>query len=520
MPPVTTPEPSTGWARRDVLKASALTLGVGLLGRFADAKAAGISASDYAGMDAWDMAHAVRAGELSGEDLLAAAMARCDALNPKVNAVVMRHDDYARALLAARRAAGDAAKGPLAGVPILLKDLNTFLQGTTTTQGSRLFKDAPPAAQTSTLIARYQAAGAVPFGKTAAPEFGLTTTTESKLWGQTRNPWNLAMSAGGSSGGAASAVAAGILPVAHATDGGGSIRIPASYCGVIGLKPSRYRTPSGPGRFEGWFGASVGNVVARSVRDTALFLDAGQGHEPGSPYWLQPLSRPYIEEIGREPGKLRVALVRQSLTGSPLDPAVAKVLEDTIKLLSAQGHEIEELRLPIDPQQLFGAHGAVTGTALLSMVHEREQAFGRVATADDLENITREVLTRASKVTGEGLFRSRHSFETISAAMEQQFERFDVILSPVTANLTPALGELSLDQPWESYAHRAMGSAAFTVLANVSGQPAISLPLGMSDNGLPVGMMFTARIGGEDVLLRLAAQLEKVKPWAGRRALV
>lgn len=237
------------------------------------------------------------------------------------------------------------------------------------------------------------------------------------------------------------------------------------------------------------------------MRDTALFLDAGQGHEPGSPYWLQPLSRPYIEEIGREPGKLRVGLVRQSLTGSPLDPAVTKVQEDTIKLLSAQGHEIEELRLPIDPQQLFGAHGAVTGTALLSMVHEREQVLGRVA---DLENITREVLARASKVTGEGLFRSRHSFETISAAMEQQFDRFDVILSPVTANLTPALGERSLDQPWESYAHRAMGSAAFTVLANVSGQPAISLPLGMSDNGLPVGMMFTARIGGEDVLLRLA----------------
>lgn len=520
LPPVTTPEPSTGWARRDVLKASALTLGVGLLGRFADAKAAGISASDYAGMDAWAMAQAVRAGELSGEDLLAAAMARCDALNPKVNAVVMRHDDYARALLATRRVAGDAAKGPLAGVPILLKDLNTFLQGTITTQGSRLFKDSPPATQTSTLIARYQAAGAVPFGKTAAPEFGLTTTTESKLWGQTRNPWNLAMSAGGSSGGACSAVAAGILPVAHATDGGGSIRIPASYCGVIGLKPSRYRTPSGPGRFEGWFGASVGNVVTRTVRDSALFLDAGQGHEPGSPYWLQPMSRPYIEEIGREPGKLRVGLVRQSLTGSPLDPAVAKVLEDTIKLLTAQGHEVEEMRLPIDPAQLFGAHGAVTGTALLSMVHEREKALGRVATASDLERITFDVLAHAEKVTGEGLFRSRHSFEIISAAMEQQFDRFDVILSPVTANLTPALGELSLDQPWESYAHRAMGSAAFTVLANVSGQPAISLPLGMSDNGLPVGMMFTARIGGEDVLLRLAAQLEKVQPWVGRRALV
>lgn len=519
-PPMLAPEQATGWSRRHVLKAGALTLGAGLIGRFADAKSAGVSASDYAGMDAWAMAQAVRAGEISAEDLLAAAMARCDAINPKVNAVIMRHDDYARALLVARRAAGESAKGSLAGVPTLLKDLNTYLEGTTTTNGSRLFKNAPAVLHTSTLIARYQAAGAVPFGKTATPEFGLTTTTESQLWGQTRNPWNLAMSAGGSSGGAASAVAAGILPVAHATDGGGSIRIPASYCGVVGLKPSRYRTPSGPGRFEGWFGASVGNVVSRSVRDTALFLDAGQGHEPGSPYWLAPMVRPFVDEVGRDPGRLRVALVRESLTGAALDPAVAKVLDDSVKLLLSLGHEIEDLRLPVQPQQLFGAHGSVTGTALLSLVHDREQVLGRALQPDELENITKVVLSRAEKVTGEALFRARQSFETISASMEQQFERFDVILSPVTANLTPELGMLALDQPWESYAQRAAASAGFTVLANVSGQPAISLPLGMSDSGLPIGMMFTARIGAEDVLLRLAGQLEQTRPWAGRRAVL
>lgn len=513
-------EQSAGWPRRSVLKAGALAAGVGLLGRFAEARAAGISASDYQAMDAWDMARAVRAGELTGEDLLVAAMARCDLVNPRVQAVNMRHDAYARALLAQRRTGGAASQGSLAGVPILVKDLNSYLQGTSTSNGSRLFKDAPPAAQTSTLIARYQQAGAVPFGKTTCPEFGLTTTTESLLWGQTRNPWNLAMSAGGSSGGAAAAVAAGIVPVAHATDGGGSIRIPASYCGLVGLKPTRYRTPSGPGHFEGWFGASVGNVVSRSVRDMALFLDAGQGREAGSPYWSEPLARPYAEEISRGPGKLRVGLVRQSLTGAALDPAVAATLEQTLKQLLGLGHEVEEVTLAVDPRELFGAHGGVVGTALLSLVHDREKALGRDAGAEDLEQVTRVVLERGQKTSADGLYRARQSFERIGALMEQQFTRFDVLLSPVTANLTPALGLLSLDQPWDSYAQHAMGSAGFTVLANVSGQPAISLPLGWSDTGLPVGMMFTARLGGEDVLLRLASQLEQDRPWAARRAVL
>ena len=257
-PSAPTTDQAEGWPRRQVLKTSAVALGVGLLGRFADASAAGgLSASDYQGLDAWAMTKGLQAGDFSAQDLLAAAMARCELVNPKVNAVNMRHDDYAQALLAARHKAGTQAQGALAGVPFLLKDLNTYLQGTSTSNGSRLFKDAPAATITSTLIGRYETAGAVPFGKTTSPEFGLTTTTESMLWGQTRNPWNLKHSAGGSSGGAAAAVAAGIVPVAHATDGGGSIRIPASYCGLVGLKPTRYRTPSGPVRLEGWFGASA-----------------------------------------------------------------------------------------------------------------------------------------------------------------------------------------------------------------------------------------------------------------------
>lgn len=507
------------WQRRQLLKAGALLAGASLLPRFGFA-AGGLAPGEYLDLDATAMAEQVRRGAISPEELLAAALARCDALNPQVNAVVMRHDDYARRLLAARKRQGLARAGALAGVPFLLKDLNTPLAGTPTSNGSRFFKDAPAAQHTSTLAARYEAAGALIFGKTAVPEFGLTTTTESLLWGQTRNPWNLAHSAGGSSGGAAAAVAAGIVPAAHATDGGGSIRIPASYCGLFGMKPSRYRTPSGPGRFESWFGASAAHVVSRSVRDSALLLDVGQGHEPGSPYWLPPLERPFVEEVGREPGKLRVALLDQSLTGSPLDPEIRRVLDDTVKLLLSLGHDVERIAWPVQPQQVFAAHGAVTGTALLSAIRDREQRLGRSAGADDLEQVTRTVLERAQGVSGEALYRARQSFEAVSLAMEQLFEGCDAILSPVTATLTPELGKLRLSQPWDDYAGAAMGSAGFTVVANVSGQPAMSVPLGWSDSGLPVGMMFTARLGGEALLYRLAGQLERERPWRGRRAAI
>lgn len=512
-------ETLSAWPRRGVLKAGALAFGASILGRFAlaDERTIGLSPDEYAGLDAWAMAEAVRGGALTGAELLAAALARCEAVNPQVNAINMLHEDYARALFAARRAAGEVGKGPLAGVPLLVKDLSTYLAGTVTSHGSRLFRDSAPSQFTSTLIARYQAAGAVPFGKTATPEFGLTTTTESALWGQTRNPWDLQRSAGGSSGGAAAAVAAGIVPAAHATDGGGSIRIPASYCGLVGLKPSRYRTPSGPGRFEGWFGASVAHVVSRTVRDSALFLDAGQGHEAGSPYWTRPLERPFVDAVGRDPGRLKIALVSRSLTGAALDPAVARVLDETVKLLSGLGHEIDEITLPVDPRELFSAHGKVSATALMASIRDREEALGRKLEADELEQVTHVVLGNGGRVSGLDLYRARRSFETISETMEHQFERFDLILSPVTANLPPKLGELRLSQPWESYAQKAMGSASFTVLANVSGQPAISLPLGWSEEGLPVGMMFTARLGGEELLLRLAGQLEQARPWSARR---
>ena len=502
--------------RRDLLKGGALIAGATMLGSLARlahaAPASSITPAQYLVLDATAIAAGVRQGKFSADAVMAAAMARCDAVNGKVNAVVMRHDDRARKMLAER----SAKPGALAGVPMLVKDLNTYIADTITTNGSLLFRDGPAARQTSTLIQRYENAGAISFGKTASPEFGLTTTTESRQWGITRNPWNLAMSAGGSSGGAAAAVAAGIIPAAHATDGGGSIRIPASYCGVFGLKPSRYRTPSGPDHYEGWFGASIGHVVSRTVRDSALLLDVGQGREKGSPYWSAPMERPFVEELKIAPGKLRVALAADALTGVPLDPAIRKTLDDTVRLLMSLGHGVDAARLPIDVGQMFNAHGTVVGSALLTAVHDREKVLGRPLATDDLMPVTHHVLSTGATVNGEALYRARQTFESIGMAMDGMFDKFDIILSPVTATVTPLLGKLSMEQPFADYGRAAMGSAAFTVVANVSGQPSMSVPLGMTDDGLPIGMMFTARIGNEALLFRLAAQLERERPWVQR----
>lgn len=471
---------------------------------------------EYLKLDATAMANAVKRGEIEASDLLAAAIERCDAVNPKINAVVMRHDDRAADFLAARQDRGQERTGLLAGVPMLIKDLNTYVSGTATSNGCSFFENAPMAHRSSTLVERYEAAGMTVFGKTASPEFGLTATTESRLWGRTANPWKLTASAGGSSGGAAAAVAAGIIPAAHATDGGGSIRIPASFCGLFGMKPTRYRIPQGPDQFEGWLGASASHVVSRSVRDSALIMDASHGREKGSPYWTAPQDRPFVEEVERDPASLRVAIIADSMTGMPVAPDILRVLDSSIKLLLSLGHEVTSIQLPLDPQKLFGAHGAATGTALVKAIRDREQVLGRAVDEGDLEPISYQLFRNAQTIDGERLYRARLTFESVSRQMEDICERYDVILSPVTATLAAPLGELSLDRPYEDYVNGMMGCASFTVVANVSGQPAMSVPLGWSEAGMPIGMMFTAGLGREGLLFQLAGQLERVKPWGSR----
>ncbi|MEB0207503.1 amidase [Pseudomonas sp. CCC3.1] len=477
-----------------------------------------LSPRDYLALDATAMVAAIKSGEISGPALLQAAQARCDAVNPQINAVVMRHDAHAQAVLKAQREAGTDRLGALASVPMLLKDLNTYLKDTVTTNGSRLLADTPPSRFDSTIVQRYQAAGMVIFGKTASPEFGLTTTTESSLWGKTCNPWNLAHSAGGSSGGAAAAVAAGIVPVAHATDGGGSIRIPASYCGVFGLKPTRYRNPQGPNTFEGWFGASCGHVVSRSVRDSALLLDISHGHEKGSTYWLAPQIGSFSDAVQRAPKALRIGVIEQAMTGLEMEADIRTVLNTTVDVLLQLGHHVAPLSLPIDPQQVYSAHGAVGAAALLAAVRDREAALGRAFEEDELHRVSRYVLNNATSASAENLYRARRGFELIGSRMEQVFDDFDVLLSPVTSSVTPLLSRASLDNDYEDYIQGVIGSIGYTVLANVSGQPSMSVPLGTSREGLPIGMMFSAALCREDLLFQLAGQLEQACPWADRRA--
>ncbi|HBP49510.1 amidase, partial [Pseudomonas sp.] len=314
------------------------------------------------------------------------------------------------------------------------------------------------------------------------------------------------------------AVAAGIVPVAHATDGGGSIRIPASYCGLFGLKPTRYRTPQGPDTFEGWFGASCGHVVSRSVRDSALLLDVSHGHEKGSPYWLAPQAISYSEAVRRSPGSLRIGVVDQAMTGLELDADIRSVLNTTVDLLLGLGHRVDPVTLPVDPQQVYGAHGAVSAAALLAAVRDRETVLGRPLHADELEPVSRYLVNNATSATAENLYRARRSFELIGSRMEHLFDDYDLLLSPVTSQITPELKVASLDQDYPHYIQGIIGSIGYSVLANVSGQPSMSVPLGTSSSGLPIGMMFSAGWCREDLLFQLAGQLEQASPWADRRA--
>src|SRR3954471_16584033 len=325
--------------------------------------------SEYGSYDGMGLAELVRKKQVSAGELLDEAIVRTAKIDPQINAVVVKHYDHAQ-----RQIEKGLPDGPFTGVPFLLKDLE-ILEGTRTTSGASLYNDNVPD-HTGTLAQRFLRAGVTIFGKSSTPEFGLMPTTESRLFGPTRNPWNLAHSSGGSSGGAAAAVAARILPVAHASDGGGSIRIPASACGVFGLKPTRARNPCGPDRGEGWGGFSCGHVVSISVRDSAVMLDALHGAEPSSPYVAPPPERPFAQEVGRVPGKLRIAFTDRSPYGDAIDPEVAAAVRDIAGLLAKLGHHVRERApaLPADPAVVMSTIVAANTGRTVRMA---EQHFGR-----------------------------------------------------------------------------------------------------------------------------------------------
>jgi amidase len=466
--------------------------------------------SEYSQYDGLALARLVRTGEVSAAELLDEAIARTDRLDPQLNALAVKHYDFARAQIA--RGLPD---GPFCGVPFLLKNL-VLLAGTRTTFGSRLFEDFI-ADHNTTITDRYLAAGLTMFGKSSTPEFGLSATTEPRLHGPTRNPWNLAHSAGGSSGGAAAAVAARILPVAHATDGGGSIRIPAAACGVFGLKPTRARTPHGPDRGEGWAGLACGHVVSISVRDSAAMLDATAGPELGNPYVAPPPERPFLDEVGREPGHLTIAFTDRAPDGSAIDAEIAQGVRDVAALLAGLGHHVEERApvLALDPAPLIRTVAAAQVSLTL---RQRAAALGRAITGDDVERVTLASAAQAEALGAVDYAEAVTGVHQICRDLARFFATCDVFLSPTLCLPPVSVGVLDpMTENLSAYRELLLRYIPGTAMFNMAGAPSMSVPLAWSQTGLPLGMMFSARYGDEATLFRLAGQLEQARPWRDRR---
>ena len=464
---------------------------------------------EYGSYDGLGLAELVRKRQVDANELLDEAIARTTRVDPQINAVVVKHYDYAK-----RQIDNGLPDGPFTGVPFLLKDLE-ILEGTRTTSGASVYQDNV-ADHSSTLAQRFLAAGVTVFGKSSTPEFGMMPTTESRLFGPTRNPWNLAHSSGGSSGGAAAAVAARLVPVAHASDGGGSIRIPASASGVFGLKPTRARNPLGPDRGEGWAGFSCGHVVSLSVRDSAAMLDATCGPEPWSPYFAPPRERPFAEEVRRDPGRLRIAFTDKSPYGEAIDPEIAAATREVANLLAGLGHHVEQRapELAADPAAVMAT---IVGASAAFNVRLAEQRFGRAMTDRDFERLTLASAHNGQNTTATDYVTAQLSAFQISRGLAMFFASCDVFLCPTLCSPPLRIGEL--DSMSEDPSHIAPILRRYmpaTSMFNMSGQPAMSVPLAWNAAGLPLGMMFAARFGDEATLFRLAGQLEQARPWKGK----
>lgn len=473
-----------------------------------------MSISDaYDSHDGLGLAGLVAQGEVTPAELLDEAIARVERLNPAINAIVHRCDDLARKAIA-----DGLPEGPFRGVPFLLKDLYTEMAGTELCNGSALWAEYRSDHDTN-LVARYKAAGLVIFGRTTSPEFGLTATTESRVHGDTRNPWDLSRSSGGSSGGASAAVAAGILPVANASDGGGSIRIPASACGLFGMKPTRGRTPMGPDAGEGWGGMSTVHALSQSVRDSAALLDATAGPDTGAPYYAEPPRRPYLEEVGADPGRLRIALQRKAFNGAEVDPTCIAAVEDAARLCEDLGHEVDEAPVTADFERLGEATFTIIKANIFAAARMRAAAAGRDLQPGDLEPITWATADQGRAVLAADYVDAIKTIHAVGRQVAAFMERYDVILSPTMATLPMELGRISLRREDAAGYARDIGRAVgFTSLFNAAGNPAMSVPLCWDDaTGLPIGIQFAGRYGDEATLFRLAGQLEQARPWAHRR---
>ncbi len=487
---------------------------------------------EYGNYDALGLAELVRNRQVSATELLEAALARAEAVNPKLNAIIIPMHDIARAR------AKEKLEGSFAGVPFLTKDLFQEYAGVRTAYGCKALKAANyTAAGHSEIVRRWLAAGAVIFRRTNTPEFGAKGITEPDAWGPTRNPWNLAHTPGGSSGGSAAAVAAGIVPMAGGNDGGGSIRLPAGHCGLFGLKPGRGRTPWGPAYAEMMHGAAMNHVLTRSVRDSAAMLDATHGPEIGSMYRIEPPARPYLEEVTREPGKLRIGFTQRSPIGTEVHPEAVIAVRNAAKLLESLGHHVEEAEPALDGMQLAQDFVVMWFANCAATVDTIKAQTGCGNDGFELDTLAMVAFGHASRASDyvAGYMR----WNEYTRKLGEFHQKYDLFMTPTMARPPARVGQI-VTPGWQKVAIRILMAlrlsglllkggfvedmvrenlkwVPFTQIGNLTGVPAMSVPLHWTADGLPLGTHFVARHGAEDVLFRLAGQLERAQPWKDRR---
>ena len=466
----------------------------------------------YAKADGFDLAELVRRKELTPGELLQEAIRRVEAVNPKLNLVTLKHYEKAK------DRTQSLIQGPYHGVPLLLKDLGASLAGTATTGGSRALVGVK-AKRDNEIVRRYRQAGFNPFGKTNVPEFGMALTTEPTLYGPCRNPWNPKHSTAGSSGGSAAAVAAGIVPIAHGTDGGGSIRVPAAACGVYGLKPTRLLTPRGPGGGLGVAGMSVGHVLTRSVRDSALVLDLTAGPEYDAPFFAPGLHQGrYFEACQKDPEPLKIAL-NLDAPGVPLDPECRNAVLATAKALEDLGHVVEETDLGLDYDIINNAQSTLVLSQFSQGMHNLASAMGKSVDSLGLEPLSLAFVKAGEKFSAREFVASCQQCYNAGHVLANLLQQYDLILQPVTATPPPRLGVINYqpDDDHVSFVNRFRQYAAYTYLYNMTGQPSASIPAGFTRSGLPLASMLSGRIGDDVTVLAVSAQLERHTPWFNQR---
>lgn len=477
-----------------------------------------MSFPEYSNYDGLGLADLVRRAEVKPTDLVEEAKARIEKHNNALNAVVHKAYDIGEA--AAGAAEREPSDAPFLGVPFLLKDIGALCEGLPMQMGSK-FLQGFMAPLDSELVRRYKQSGVCILGTTNAPELGLVPTTESQLYGECHNPWNLQHSTGGSSGGSAAAVAAGIVPLAHANDGGGSIRIPAACCGLVGMKPTRARITDGPLSGELLGGLVNDHVVSRSVRDSAAMLDATAGPMPGDPYVAPPPAGKFLDAALRDPGQLRIALCATQFDGKPINPEVSEATRNTAAVLESLGHVVTEDTIAEIPALTADAFVTIWSVGAATTLSAFGQLMGKQVKQDDVESVTWMLYERGQNTSATEYVAAWESIYALGRTIAQFFERYDAWLTPTIAEPPAKLGDIDTmrKDAYDAFMEL-INYVPFTPVFNATGQPSISLPLQHSADGLPLGMMLTGRYGDEETLFSMAGQLEQALPWRDRTPIV